>query len=46
MNLRNMRSTHVQFGTHRHFKWLIIPILTQIPTALMFMDINDMFQNV
>ena len=32
---------HVHFGTHKHFIWLIIVVLTQNPTAFMFMDIND-----
>ena len=37
----SMLSTmYVQSGTHRHFHWRIIPVLTQTPTGLMFVDIT------
>ena len=36
----SMLSMYVQFGTHRHFHWRIIVVLTQNPTVLMFVDIT------
>ena len=32
----SMLSMYVQSGTHRHFHWRIITVLTQNPTVLMF----------
>ena len=37
----SMLSMYVQFGTHRHFHWRIIVVLTQNPTVLMFVDITS-----
>ena len=34
----SMLSMYVQSGTHRHFHWRIIAVLTQNPTVLMFVD--------
>ena len=40
MKFISMRSMYKQSGTHRHFHWRIVAVLTQNPTVLLFVDIT------